>query len=222
MDVPASCGGAAEDDGAGRGCRVCGSEGGAAAGALARAEGSCGAELRSHAGRGAGARLHNKGWAMLVRDRGRRPLMGSDRNFCIRDHDHWRHHRLCAPPSSACRSPHTRPTQHLRRSAWCSLGRRLARAGSSCQGSWNYHFRICGNVAMPQAIGCATSQTRAAYRIDDYPTPTSRWCEYMAENALQTPPAVTKLDDGLALRYSCALWSNRFIPGPSLACVASC
>jgi|EP01044_Picomonas_judraskeda_P022000 hypothetical protein len=70
---------------------------------------------------------------------------------------------------------------------------------------------------MPQAIGCATSQTRGAYRIDDYPTPASRWCEYMAENALQTPPTVTKLDDGLALRYSCASWPDRFILGAYLA-----
>lgn len=78
------------------------------------------------------------------------------------------------------------------------------RAGISCQGNWNYHFSICGNVAMPQAIGCTSSQTRAAYRIDDYPTPTSRWCEYMAEDTNQDPPAVTRLDSGLALTYTCA------------------
>ncbi len=87
-----------------------------------------------------------------------------------------------------------------------------ARTGTSCQGSWNYHFSLCGNVVMPQAIGCTSSQTRAAYRIDEYPTPSSRWCEYMAEDATSNPPAVTSTDDGFSVQYTCALlWPHCFV-----------
>ena len=50
---------------------------------------------------------------------------------------------------------------------------------TACVGNWNYHFALCGNVVMEQAIGCVSSQTRAAHRIDE----TSRWCEYMAKDA---------------------------------------
>jgi hypothetical protein len=87
----------------------------------------------------------------------------------------------------------------------CAHRWRRACTGTSCQGSWNYHFSLCGNVVMPTAIGCVSSQTRAAYRIDEYPTPSSRWCEYMAEDATSDPPAVTPTDDGFSLQYTCAL-----------------
>ena len=48
-----------------------------------------------------------------------------------------------------------------------------------CVGDWNYHFKLCSNVDVPDAIGCSPTTAVSAYRIDDYPTQTSRSCEYM-------------------------------------------
>jgi hypothetical protein len=79
---------------------------------------------------------------------------------------------------------------------------------TTCTGQWNYHFDICRNVDVPQAIGCTPAgQTRMAYRIDEFAgTPTSRICEYLGPDVasgdnLQVNSLTGRLQ-GVALTYT--------------------
>ena len=77
---------------------------------------------------------------------------------------------------------------------------------TACVGNWNYHFDICRNVQIPTAIGCTSGTTRTAYRIDEYATPSSRWCEYMGPDAQSSDgllvSALTGNRQGLMLTYT--------------------
>ena len=78
---------------------------------------------------------------------------------------------------------------------------------SICVGSWNYHWDICANIAVPQALGCSTTFATAAIRLDEFSTPTSRECEYLGPDVSGAgSPDVARLSgeagDGLSLAYS--------------------
>ena len=77
-----------------------------------------------------------------------------------------------------------------------------------CSGEWNYHFDFCKNVDIPQSIGCSPAgETRLAYRIDEFTTPTSRFCEYLGPDVASDTENIlvgelTGQTEGIQLTYT--------------------
>lgn len=75
-----------------------------------------------------------------------------------------------------------------------------------CVGEWNYHWDICGNVDVPDALGCSSTALASAYRVDEYTTPTSRSCELLGPDVEGSGTlgvaALTGRQQGVQLTYT--------------------
>eukprot|EP01048_Picozoa_sp_COSAG05_P022951 COSAG05_NODE_4779_length_1376_cov_1.377447_1_plen_211_part_10 len=75
-----------------------------------------------------------------------------------------------------------------------------------CVGEWNYHLDICGNVGVPDALGCSSTALASAYRVDEYTTPTSRSCELLGPDVEGSGTlgvaALTGRQQGVQLTYT--------------------
>ena len=81
-------------------------------------------------------------------------------------------------------------------------------SGIFCDGNWNYHFSLCGNVQIIPGIGCSTNANAAAFRIDEWtacPPSTNCECEIIGQDVSTTSLDVSAIDgdeSGVLIEYA--------------------